>query len=313
MTAARDFVRALVLARVQGAAANALTASADECARGTEPVRFGGLLSLASRHVPRGPLAPNARELASANELCPGWNPERWTLLDAARAWLVLTRPDLAQPSAALALEECFAFADVGELCALHRVITLLPGPERFVWRAGEGCRSSMRAVYEAAACDTPFPARHFDELAWRQLVIKALFVEAPLWRVVGLDGRLSEELARMALDLAEERRAAHRPVQHELWLALGTHGGARALAALELELAGNTAPAGPTSDGSLGRRAAALALARAGKTTRLAELARTERDPAVRATMELALRGETTQLAYRALDPRETQTVTRT
>jgi hypothetical protein len=303
VTAARDLVRSFVLARVQGAAANALTASADECARGTEPVRFGGLLSLASRHVPRGPLAPSARELAAANELCPGWNPERWTLLDAARAWLVLARPDLAQPSAVVALEECFAYADVGESCALHRVIALLPGPERFVWRAGEGCRSSMRAVYEAAACDTPFPARHFDDLAWRQLVIKALFVEAPLWRVVGLDGRLSEELARMALDLAEERCAAHRPVQHELWLALGAHGGARALAALELELAGTHVD---------GRRAAAIALARAGHTQRLTELARTERDPAVRATMELALRGETTQLAYRALDPRETQVTPR-
>lgn len=298
MSAARDFVRALVLARVDAAAARSLAAAADECARPPDDVRFGGLLSLASRHVPRGPLAPSSRELAAAHELVPGWNPERWTTLDAARAWFVLARPDLAQPSAVRALEECFAFADVGESCALYRTLALLPAPERFVWRAGEGCRSSMRAVYEAAACDTPFPARHFDELAWRQLVIKALFVEAPLWRVAGLDGRLSEELARMALDLAEERRAAHRPVQHELWLVLGVHGGARALAALELELAG---------EDTRGRRAAAIALARAGKTQRLTELARTERDPAVRATMELALRGETTQLAFRALDPRET------
>ena len=95
---------------------------------------------------------------------------------------------------------------------ALYRALVHLPATERFTWRAGEGCRSSMRAVFEAIACDTPFAFRHFDDPAWRQLVIKALFVEAPLWRVYGLDQRLDEELARMALDLAEEIVAGAGP-----------------------------------------------------------------------------------------------------
>ena len=57
-----------------------------------------------------------------------------------------------------------------------------------------------MLTVFEANACDTPYPATHLDDLAWRQLVIKALFVGAPLWRVYGLDKRLDAELARMAM-----------------------------------------------------------------------------------------------------------------
>ncbi|MBK7876493.1 MAG: EboA domain-containing protein [Planctomycetes bacterium] len=293
----REFLGTLLREREPAAAWTWLGGAAAEIERGVDPVRFGGLLSLVSRYSRRGPLAPTAAERARADELLRGWNPERWTLFEAARAWLVLARRDLDRTSAVDALEECYAYADVGELCALYKTIPFLPGAARFTWRIGEGCRSSMRAVYEAAACDSPFAASQFDDLAWRQLVIKALFVEAPLWRVHGLDGRLSEELARMALDLCDERRSAHRPVQHELWLVLGKHGGARALQAIEAELVGTNAR---------GRRAAAIALARAGKLQRLSELAAKEADPAVRATMESALRGELSQLAFRVLDPSE-------
>jgi hypothetical protein len=258
--------------------------------RDDEPARFPTLISLASRHVPRGPLAPTETERAQAFDVLEGWNPERWSLLDAARAVLVLSRRDVAEPGVVAALQECFRYADVGELVALHRALALLPDSRRFAWRAGEGCRSSMRAVFEAAACDTPLPFTVFDDRAWRQLVIKALFVEAPLWRVYGLDQRLDAELARMALDLADERRSAGRPVYPELWACLGRFAGERGRAALEQELAGTNQP---------GRRAAALALARAGEIERLAELSQREKDPVVRSAMESALKGRIHQSAF--------------
>src|SRR5262249_45660932 len=150
------------------------------------------------------------------------------------------------------AMESAFQYADEGELCALYRSLGLWPEPKRFAARAGEGCRSNMRSVFEAVACDTPFPARGFHELAFNPCVIKAIFVGAPLWRVFGLDGRLNPELARMALDLAEERRSAGRPVQPELWLAIGKQGGARGAQSLEREL-------DPANPNQAGRRAAAL------------------------------------------------------
>lgn len=295
MSGVRSFLEAALAARVPAAGWRALGELAAEVARGVEAPRFANIVSLASRHTPRGPLAPSADELGRASALLSGWSVERWTTLEAVRAWLVLGRGDLARASAVAALEECFAFADIGEACALYKTLPLLPAPERFVWRVGEGCRSSMGAVYQAAACDSPFPVKHFDALGWRQLVIKAFFVGAPAWRIVGLDTRLDAELARMALDLCDERRSAHRPVPHELWLALGAHGGARGIAALEQEL---TVP-DPRS-----RRAAALALARAGQRERLTALAQGERDAQVRSTIEGALRGECTQLAWRALEP---------
>jgi hypothetical protein len=202
----------------------------------------------------------------------------------------VLSRRDVGDQGVVDALEECFRYADMGELVALYRAQALLPDRQRFAWRAGEGCRSSMRVVFEAAACDNPLPFTVFDDRAWRQLVIKALFVEAPLWRVYGLDQRLDAELARMALDLADERRSAARLVYPELWACLGRFAGERGRAALEKELAGTH---------QAGRRAAAIALARAGDMERLTELSQREKDPVVRAAMESALKGRIHQSAF--------------
>ncbi|MDP6764336.1 MAG: EboA domain-containing protein [Planctomycetota bacterium] len=265
-----------------------------EVAAGPSADRFAALLAIASRHAPRGLLAPDAEACRRAADHLEGWNPERWTVLEALRVSLVLARTDLATPAGADAVEDAFAHADMGEACALYRCLGLLPAPERFAWRAAEGCRTNMTSVFEAVACDSPFPAAILDDVAWRQLCIKAVFVGAPLWRVHGLDGRLDAELARMALDLADERRSAGRAVQPQLWLCVGAHGGERGLESMEREWAG---------DDPLGRRAVAYALARAGEHERLGELAEAAADPDVAAGARDALAGDTDQSVFGALD----------
>ncbi|MBM4265024.1 MAG: hypothetical protein FJ144_00190 [Deltaproteobacteria bacterium] len=260
---------------------------------GASAMRLASLLSQASRHAPRGLLEPTAEEKQQAADGLPGWNPERWTTLEALRVRLLVAHPDPAGDAFPEALEECFRYADQGELQALYRALAHLPGGERFAWRAGEGCRTNLKTVFEATACDTPYPAHFFDEVAWRQLVIKAVFIEAPLWRVYGLDRRLSPEMARMALDLADERRSAGRPIPHELWLCLGVHAGDRGLAALEHEL-GVPDPRA--------RRAAVLALARAGATDRLRDLAEKETDPDALRSLADARAGRCDQTAFAAL-----------
>jgi hypothetical protein len=287
-------IESMLLARLPAPATDWYDKARSEIAGGLAHARFCALISQASRHAPRGALAPNAGALTRAAELLEGWNPERWSVLDTLRASLLLAREDLAEQGAVEALEEAFRYAEVGELVALYRSLAHLPAPQRFAWRAGEGARSSMRVVFEAACCDTPFPYRWFDDLAWRQAVIKALFVEAPLWRVWNLDRRLDAELARMALDLADERRSAGRPVNPELWMCLGTHAGARGLAALERELAHGAAR---------GRAGAASAQARAGERERLLSLSAVEADPTVHQAMSSAAAGKHDQRAFAALE----------
>ena len=293
-------LRRMLEPRLSDGARRWFRSASAELADGVSDARFCALLSLASRHARDSrPLDPGADDRTAAERAVEGWNPERWGLLEALRVVLVLSRPDLAAESAFLAIEEGFRFADEGELRALYRSLALLPEPERFAWRAGEGCRSNMRSVFEAAALDTPYPVQIFDDVAWRQAVIKCIFIEAPLWRMWGLDTRLSPELARMALDLADERRSAQRPVQHELWLCLGPTVDARALAALEREL-------DPANPHTLGRRAAVYGLARAGRDDRLTRLVETEQDPVVVGTIRHALAGHTASTDFRDLDPDE-------
>ena len=64
-----------------------------------------------------------------------------------------------------------------------------------------------------------PVSRRRVPEPNFNQMVLKALFTDVRLERIVGLDGRLTPELSRMAAAYASERRAAgpqrarrHRP-----------------------------------------------------------------------------------------------------
>lgn len=283
-----------MLARLSGDALNFCTQSCDEIAAGAEPARFSVLLAKASRFAPRKQLDPTAGEQASANELLKGWSLARWSMRDAMRVLFVLTRPDLAEDSGQAAIEEAFRYADEGESCALFRALPLCPKPERFVWRVSDGCRTNMTSVFEAIAFDSPFPVTHFDDVAWQQMVIKAIFVGVNVASIYGLDDRLSPELARIALDLVEERRSADREIQTDLWMTLGKHGGERAQKLIELELRTGQAA---------GRCAAALAMARAGGADRLRELCSSESDPRVAEVMERALAGSFDQHTFEHLN----------
>ena len=194
---------------------------------------------------------------------------------------VILARVDLEEDTAVGAIEAAFRYADEAELCALYRSLAFLPGGERFAWRAGEGCRTNMMSVFEAVACDTPYPALHFDEIAWRQLFMKSIFVGAPVWRIYGIEDRHSEELVRMALDYVEEKRSAGRSIPPGLWLCLGETPGERGIAALMQEL---------EDEAPNNRRGAALALARAGESERLEEIAKGSRENATLAREVLGM-----------------------
>lgn len=291
----RQWIRAALARRLDEAPLAWFDETTAAVAAGVPDARFASLISMASRHARRRHAGIDDDECAAASSLVDGWNPERWSVLDLVRVGLVLAREDLEEESGPRAVLGAIKYGDLGELVALYRSVCLLPRSDDYLWQAGEGCRSNMNEVFEGIACDNPYPVRNFDDIAWRSLVIKALFIGAPLWRVQGLDGRLSEELAYVALDLCEERRSAGRDIRPELWLCVGVFGGARALASLEHEL-----EHGPAE----GRRGAALGLARAGQSDRLAAWHEKEADPDVRKTMELALEGRCTQSEFAPLQP---------
>ena len=115
-------------------------------------------------------------------------------------------------------LNKIFAAADMQEAIALYQSLPLLPYPERFKLRAAEGVRTNMTAVFNAIAINNPYPAQYLDDLAWNQMILKALFVGTPLHPIYGLKSRNNPQLAQMLVDYDRVRLAAQRTVSPELW-----------------------------------------------------------------------------------------------
>lgn len=138
-----------------------------------------------------------------------------WGSDEVARAALLVRAYPRITP------DELWAYGDNRERQAVLKALPLLPEAARFTALAVEACRTNVMTVFEAIACENPYPALHFPELHYNQMVLKAAFNGFALARVVGLDSRRCPELSRMAADYAAERRAAGRPVPADLDLIL--------------------------------------------------------------------------------------------
>ena len=176
----------------------------------------------ASRHLGRTPLALAPGDRAAHPELS-RLPPNHLTLEDAGRLLLVLARYAATGPSPdyAAAAIDCYEQGDTGEQRSWLRTVALLPEPARFLPVVIDACRTSIVPLFEAVACENPYPAQHFPALNFNQMVLKALFNGIALNRIVGLPSRLNPELSRMASDYADERRAAGRSIPGDISLAM--------------------------------------------------------------------------------------------
>jgi hypothetical protein len=174
--------------------------------------------NLIHRKIKDAPFEFTKEEKEAMSLIYPGFKPIYWTTRSIARSLMVLNIPDDERKRV---LDDLFSTADIQELETLYRALYLLPDPGNYRYRGAEGIRTNMTRVFDALALDNPFPAEYFDEGAWNQMVLKAIFMQRPLYRIVGLDDRHNDNLARIASDFAHERWAASRPVTPELWRLL--------------------------------------------------------------------------------------------
>lgn len=143
-----------------------------------------------------------------------------WTARDAARAAVVLCVFERAAlDSAVTAYGQWLRRGEQGEQESLLRMLPLLPEPTALISHAVEACRTNSEVVFRAIACGNPFPAAHFPDDNFNQLVLKAVFMGVPVSEIEGLAGRVTHELLRMADDFAAERTAAARPVPTDIGL----------------------------------------------------------------------------------------------
>lgn len=195
---------------------------------------FFAAFSAVPRYTGKENLELTNSDLQAADRMRRGWYPGDWSVDQAARTLLVLALPQEDMQKYLRSLDQIFTTADVGELVALYQSLPLLPYPEQLRKRAAEGVRSNMTSVFNAVALHNPYPADYFDNIAWNQMILKALFVGSPLYLIQGLDRRANPELARMLIDYARERLAAKRSVSPELWRAMGQFADAEIVGDLE-------------------------------------------------------------------------------
>jgi len=197
-------------------------------ALGAAPDR-GALLeafTAATRRLGRARLAPTEAEMARLDGAGVSWPIGSWGADELGRvALLVAAAAHWPEAELPALVEECYRQGDGAERQAVLRALPLLPGPERFLETAVDACRSHIQPLFEAIACENPYPARYFPELNFNQMVLKALFTGVALERVIGCDGRVTPELSRMAAGYASERRAAGRSVPPDIGRLTGERG----------------------------------------------------------------------------------------
>ncbi|MET0339496.1 MAG: EboA domain-containing protein [Polyangiales bacterium] len=193
-----------------------LTTHLDPDATGWLTAQLADRAMLAEAARFRVTFARAARKLGRAGDrtLPSGPHDAPWSVLDLARALLLSEAlATHAEGNHAALVSELFRTGELREQQSILRALPLLPGPARFTTLAIEACRTNSPGVFTAIAHDNPFPATHFPELSFNQLVLKAIFLGLSVLPIRALARRATPELRRMVSEYAIERRAAGRTV----------------------------------------------------------------------------------------------------
>lgn len=200
-----------------------LASAASRIAEGDgEDWEFFTSFSAVPRHTGKELLQPDENEMDQAAQLRQGWNPGAWSLDQTGRTLLILSLAERGREEFLDKLEKSFISSDMGEAVALYQSLPLLPWPKDLTQRAAEGIRSNITTVFNVIALNNPYPADYLEEGPWNQMVLKALFVDAPLYPIQGIDRRANPTLAKMLVEYAHERWSAGRTVSPELWRPTG-------------------------------------------------------------------------------------------
>lgn len=191
---------------------------------GASPLELMTAFVAVPRFVARGPVQVSAEHSKSVSESIEGFSLENWSTVRLSRVWL-LTRLDSSDRETYVRhIETLFDTAEMNELVALYSALPLLGYPEHWLFRATEAVRSNVGDVFDALVMRNPYPARHFTEAAWNQLVLKTIFNDKPIHNIVGLEERANATLSQILSDFAHERWAAGRSVAPEVWRLVPTY-----------------------------------------------------------------------------------------
>jgi hypothetical protein len=171
-----------------------------------DPKAVEELFPAAGRHCGRGPLPrPGPGELG-------------WSVDDAARTLLLTALPSESATELAATVTMLYRYGDAAEKRGVLRALPRLDLGNQAVDLLRDALRTNDTRLVAAAM--GPY-ARHLDDEAWRQAVLKCVFMEIELTVIDALDERADAELTRMLDGLAAERQAAGRTIPADAYALL--------------------------------------------------------------------------------------------
>lgn len=185
---------------------------------GAEPLALMTAFVAAPRFLAKRTVKPTVQQTLELNEIMPGYSVEDWGIVRLSRVWLLSCLDTADKEEYCRHIETLFDTAEMNEMVALYSALSTLAYPEKWLFRATDAVRSNMGVVFDAVALKNPYPTQYFTELAWNQLVLKAIFNDKPIHFIVGLEERVNENLAFTLSDFAHERWAAGRTVPAQVW-----------------------------------------------------------------------------------------------
>lgn len=142
-----------------------------------------------------------------------------WEIGDAGRAILILETAHKEPVTGIVPI--LYRAGDETERISMTRALSLFDDGPTLKLVALETGRINSAALFSALALGNPYPAAHYTDPEFNQLVLKSLFMGLPIERVVRLEERVNRELSRMCEDYYDERTAAGRAVPADIWLAI--------------------------------------------------------------------------------------------
>lgn len=213
-----NLFHSIIQARVDSETLSWLQEKAD-LANGDEPFnKFIIAFSIVSRKVPKVETAASEKDIETIQAAIPNFSISKWSLKKLCRIWLIMQIDAKDESLYISKIEELFRDADMNELATLYAALPILAYPEHWEKQCAVGIRSNIGYVLDAVIMDNPYPAKYLNEEAWNQLILKAIFTDKDMSRIIGLEERVNQNLVKALRDYADERNAAGRTINPKLW-----------------------------------------------------------------------------------------------
>jgi len=176
--------------------------------------------NLIFRFISNDKIEWNSEELVFLEKKYPSFSESKWSKQTICRALLMVR---FTEGNGEKTLKKLMETCSVKELQDFYKNLFFLAAAPKLTSLVEEGIRTNTTDVFDAIALRNPYSANFLSEDAWNQLVLKAIFMERPLYKIYNLRGRNNEKLALMLNDYIKERWSAGRTVSPEVWqLMLG-------------------------------------------------------------------------------------------